>query len=181
MTQPNRILVGVIGAPHGVRGEVRVKSYTHQPMSLADYPALWTGDGRRCLKVAAARLLKDDMLVVRFEGLVDRDAAQLLTNMQLLVARDDLPPPDADEFYHADLVGLRAEDDKGLDVGRVVSLQNFGAGDLLEIAPASAETFFVPFTRAFVPVVDIAGGRVVLAEGALSEDPDTDADMPGEP
>ena len=180
MTQTNRILVGVIGAPHGVRGEVRVKSYTNQPMSLADYAALWTGDGRRCLKIATARLLKEDMLVVRFEGLADRDAAQLLTNTQVFVARDDLPPADTDEFYHADLVGLRAEDEQGLDVGRVVSLQNFGAGDLLEIAPASGETFFVPFTRAFVPVVDIAGGRIGLAEGALSDDPELDEDMPDE-
>jgi 16S rRNA processing protein RimM len=165
-----RILVGVVGAPHGVKGELRLKSYTEEPASLARFATLWARDGRP-LTITAARPLKDDMLVVRFDGVADRDAAAALTNVQLFVSRSELPAPDEDEFYHADLIGLAAETAAGDGCGRVIALQNYGAGDLLEIAPQEGDTFLVPFTRAFVPVVDVPGRRVVLAPEALDTEP----------
>lgn len=165
----DRILVGVIGAAHGVRGELRLKSYTGEPGAIATYGTLASEDGRRSFVIASARALKDDMLVVRFEGVDDRTAAESLTNTRLYIDRARLPPPDADEFYHADLVGLRAETAAGTLIGHVVALQNFGAGDLLDIAPAQGESLLVPFSKAFVPTVDLAGGRVVVADAALEE------------
>lgn len=177
-----RILVGVIGAPHGVRGEVRLKSYTAEPGTVAEYPVLWAGrTAARRLRIAAARPLKDDMLVVRFDGVVDRAAAQALTNTQLFVARADLPATEADEFYHADLIGLAVVLPDGRGLGTVVALANFGAGDMIEVAPAATgDTFYVPFTRAFVPTVDLQGGRLVLSDDAMADatpdDPEVEPD-----
>ena len=179
MTGKEWILVGVAGAPHGVQGELRLKSYTGVPLGIAAYPFLWAGDPpQRRLRFAAARALKDDMLVVRFEGVDGRDAAQALTNTKLFVARADLPPTEEDEFYHADLVGLDVVGPDGASVGVVASLENFGAGDLLEIAPPRGESFYVPFTRAFVPVVDLNARRVGLAAEALVQDDEDEADRP---
>lgn len=174
------ILVGVIGAAHGTRGELRLKSYTGEPGAIAAYGPLSTADGSRRFRITGARLLKDDMLVVRIEGVDDRTAAESLTNTRLFVSRAALPAPEEDEFYHADLVGLSAETVSGVPVGRIVGLQDFGAGDLVEIAPPHGESILVPFTRAFVPVVDLGAGRVVVADEAL--DPaDREADAaPGD-
>lgn len=171
-----RILVGVIGAPHGVRGEVRLKSYTSDPRTIADYPALWSQDGCRTFKIVNVRLLKDDMLIVRLDGVADREAAQSITNLRLFVDRANLPPADEDEFYHADLIGLRAANEQGEAIGVVVALQNFGAGDLIEVAPSRGETFYVPFTKSFVPHIDLAGGVLTVAEGALAGDNDVQPD-----
>ena len=172
-----RILVGVFGAAHGVRGELRLKSYTEQPAAIAQYGVLSSEDGRQSFTLETARILKDDLLVVRVKGVQDRSEAERLTNARLYVERARLPVAEPDEFYHADLVGLRAEDHSGQFVGKIVALHNFGAGDLLEVAPSEGETILVPFTKAFVPVVDIQGGRVVFAENALT--PDNDPLTPG--
>lgn len=173
MTEKTWILVGVAGAPHGVRGELRLKSYTETPMAIAAYPTLWAGDPpHQRLRLAAARPLKDDMLVVRFEGVEGRDAAQALTNTRLFVARTDLKPTEDDEYYHADLIGLDARGPDGVSVGAVTAVNNFGAGDLLEIAPPRGESFYVPFTRVFVPVVDLSAGRIELVAEALPSDED---------
>ena len=169
MSMSGQILVGVIGAAHGVRGDLRLKSYTGAPEAIANYGPLSTEDGR-LLRIAAARRLKDDILVVRLEGIEDRDAAESLTNTRLYIDRARLPPSDPDEFYHADLIGLRAETSGGDLIGYVVALQNFGAGDLLEIAPAGSESLLVPFSKAFVPIVDLAAGRIVVADEALTDD-----------
>ena len=171
MSDKEWILVGVAGAPHGVRGELRLKSYTGEPMGITRYASVWTGEQpRRALAFAAARMLKDDMLVVRFKGVETREAAQALTNTKLYVARSELPATDEDEYYHADLIGLAATDEHGNDLGHVAALDNFGAGDLLEIVPSRGESFYVPFTRAFVPVVDLAGRKIMLAAAALPTD-----------
>ena len=162
-----QILVGVIGAAHGTRGEVRLKSYTGEPGAVAGYGPLSTEDGKRRFTITGARPLKDDMLVVRLEGVDDRTAAESLTNIRLFIPRANLPPPEEDEFYHADLVGLSAETVAGVVIGHVVGLQDFGAGDLIEIAPPCGESVLVPFTKAFVPVVDLAAGRIVVTEEAL--------------
>ena len=175
-----RVLVGVVGAPQGVRGEVRIKSYTGEPRAIGAYGPLATEDGRRTLTVLSLRPLKDDMLVARVAGVDDRDAAAALTNVKLYVDRSRLPPPDADEFYHVDLVGLLAEDEAGAGLGRVAGIANHGAGDILEIVPpAGGETLLIPFTLAFVPVLDFAAGRLVVARGALLPEEEGDARIEG--
>jgi 16S rRNA processing protein RimM len=157
-----RVLIAQIGAAHGVRGEVRLKPFTEDPLSVARYGALEAEDGRR-FEIEAARPAKD-MLVVRLKGVCDRSAAEALTNLRLYVAREKLPKPAEDEFYHADLVGLVAETTRGEAFGVVKAVHNFGAGDLLEIEPAAGgATVMLPFTEATVPTIDIAGGRVVIA------------------
>ena len=164
----SRILVGVFGAAQGVKGEVRIKSFTGEPRAIGAYGPLTTEDGRRSFTILSLRVLRDDMLVARVEGLSDRDAAAALTGTTLHVERVRLPPPDADEFYHVDLIGLLAEDEDGAPLGRVAGIENHGAGDILEIAPpAGGDTLLVPFTLAFVPVLDFEGGRLVVARGAL--------------
>lgn len=172
MSSP-RILVGVFGAPHGVRGELRLKSYTEQPLTITSYAPLSSEDGRQSFTIQSARLVKDDLLVVRLKDVDDRSTAERLTNLRLYVDRGQLPAVEEDEFYYSDLVNLRAETEAGELLGRIVALQNFGAGDLLEIAPTGKETILVPFTKAFVPVVDVASGRVVVADAALAAGEDT--------
>ena len=159
---PARILVGRFGAPHGVRGEVRLKSFTAEPLDIADYKSLADVTGARVFRREAARFVKDDMLIVRVAEVRDRDAAAALTNLDLYVDRTDLPEPEEDEFYHSDLIGLRAERRDGSLFGTVLRVLNFGAGDILEIAPAAGDTMLLPFTKAAVPVVDVPGGRVVV-------------------
>lgn len=167
------VQIGVIGAPHGVRGEVRVKSFTADPLALKRYRPLTDGAGARGFAVEAARHLKDDMLVVRFKGAATREAAEALTGVGLFTPRDALPQSaDEDEFYYADLVGLSAERPDGSSLGEIVALQNFGADDLLEIRLAGrTRTVYLPFTKAVVPLVDVAGGRVVVdpPDGVLDE------------
>lgn len=161
------VLVGVIGAPHGVRGEVRVKPFTEEPEALKRYGPLGTEDGRS-FKIKSLRVQKD-MAVVRFEGIESREQAEQLTNIKLYVPRDRLPEPeDDDTFFHADLVGLKVEGPDGAVFGEIVALPNFGAGDLLEVQPAvGGKTVYLPFTKEFMPTIDVAGGRVVVTEGAF--------------
>lgn len=175
---PTRLVqIGVIGAPHGVRGELRVKSFTGDPQALARYRPLTDEGAKRIFEIAAARPIKDDMLVVRLKGVETREAAAALTGTGLFIAREALPEADdEDEFYHADLIGLRAELGDGSVVGEITAMQNFGADDLLEIRLAGERrSVYLPFTKTVAPVVDIAGGRVVVdpPEGAL--------DAPGTP
>ena len=161
-----RIQVGVFGAPHGVRGELRLKSHTGDPLAIGDYGPLSDDAGRR-FELTALRPVKDDILVVRAKGVADRAAA--LTNVKLFIDRAALPQADEEEFYQADLIGLRAETQDGAPVGTVVAVHNHGAGDILEIAPDAGETLLLPFTRAVAPVVDVAGGRIVVAPPAEIE------------
>lgn len=171
-----RVLVGVFGAPQGVRGEVRVKSYTGEPRDIGTYGPWTTADGSRSFKVLSLRPLKEDMLVARIEGVDDRDAAARLTHTELFIPRHRLPPPEPDEFYHVDLIGLGAEDEDGRALGRVRGIENHGAGDIMEIAPdGPGETLLVPFTLDFVPTVDFEARRVVVARGALLPEEEGDA------
>jgi 16S rRNA processing protein RimM len=157
-----RICVARIGAPHGVRGEVKLWSFTAEPAAVADYGPLESQDGTLRFEIEALRPAKDH-LVARLSGVRDRDAAQRLTNLDLYVPRERLPAPAPEEFYHADLIGLRAEDRDGTAIATVVGIHDFGAGDLLELRAAGASgTVLMPFTAETVPVVDIAGGRVVI-------------------
>ncbi len=161
MAGDDEVLVGVFGAPHGVRGEMRLKSYMQTPLSIAAYGALHDSAGREFL-FAAARPLKDDLLIVRIKGVADRDAAQKLTNVQLYLSREKLPPPDEGEYYCRDLIGLRAETENGQFLGTIVDVLNYGAGDILEVAPPAGETLLFPFTLAVVPRVDLAAGKVIV-------------------
>ena len=154
--------MGRFGAPHGVRGEVRLQSFTGEPRAIASYGVLHAADGRR-FTLAAVRPVKDSMLVARVAGVVDRDAAAALTNLELYVERAALPPPDEDEFYVADLVGMVAVDSEGRVLGAVVDVPNYGGGDLVEIRPpAGGETVLYPFTQAVVPTIDFGGRRLTI-------------------
>lgn len=163
-----RILVARIGAPHGVRGEVRLFVFTADPEAVLDYAPLTDATGRRTFRIASLRAAKDHF-VARIEGVADRTGAEALTNVDLFVPRAALPAPeDEDTFYHADLLGLAVEDEAGLVIGTVTALHDFGAGDVLEYAATlpglKGKTLMVPFTRDAVPVVDVKAGRVVVAE-----------------
>ncbi|MGA8158039.1 MAG: ribosome maturation factor RimM [Rhodoplanes sp.] len=157
-----RVCVARIGAAHGTSGEVRLWSFTADPLAVADYGPLESADGER-FEIEALRPGKG-FFIARLKGIADRSAAERLSNVELYVPRERLPEPDAaDEFYHADLIGLTVVDTEGAALGRVVAVQNFGAGDLLEVLPiAGGDTVLLPFTEAVVPVVDIAGGRLVI-------------------
>jgi 16S rRNA processing protein RimM len=157
----SRICIAQIGAAHGVRGEVRLKPFTEDPLSVARYGALESEDGQRRIEIESVRPAKD-MLVARLKGVTDRNAADALKNIRLYVARDKLPKPEAGEFYHADLIGLTAQKQNGEPVGTVKAVHNFGAGDLLEIEPADGATIMLPFNETTVPLVDVAGGRIVV-------------------
>ena len=157
-----RICVAQIGGAHGIRGEVKLKSFTADPMAVKDYGVLESEDGAASFEIEALRPAKG-YLVARLRGVRDRNAAEQLTNLRLFVPRERLPPPAADEFYHADLIGLAAVTAAGVEVGTVVAVHNFGAGDILELRPpAGGTTIMLPFTDAFVPRIDIAGGRIVV-------------------
>jgi 16S rRNA processing protein RimM len=164
---PPKILVGIFGAPHGIRGEIRLKSYTAAPGAVGTYGLLHDVSGTRSFTFDALRPIGKDMFVARVKGISNRDAAAALNGTELFVRRDVLPPPEEEEFYHADLIGLRVDNDAGEHLGRVVALHNFGAGDILEIAPppgaAEKTSAMLAFTRALVPLVDVAGGRIVVA------------------
>ena len=140
--------MGRFGAPHGVRGELRLQSFTGDPLAIADYGPLTDKSGKKTFTLLNLRPQGKDMLVVRLKDVDDRDGAQALNGVELYLARDKLPAPDPEEFYLADLEGLRAETATGEAIGRVVALRNFGAGDILEIAPAAGgDTLMYPFTK----------------------------------
>jgi 16S rRNA processing protein RimM len=165
------VLVGVIGAPRGVKGEVRVKSYTGDPKAVGGFGPLTDAAGRRRFAIERLRPLKDDLLIVKLEGAETREAAAALNGMELFARRDQLPPPDEEEYYLADLVGLEAVTREGTRLGRVRGVMNYGAGDILEIAPDQGDgTLLLPFTKAVAPVVDIEGGRMVVEPPAAIED-----------
>jgi 16S rRNA processing protein RimM len=167
-----RVCVGRIGAAHGTRGEVKLWSFTADPMAIKDYGALATEDGTRTFTIETLRPGKD-FLVARLTGIADRTAAEKLCNLDLYIARERLPESaDTDEFYHADLIGLAAVGTDGRELGNVVAVHNFGASDLIEVQPVQGGmTVMLPFTEAIVPVVDIAGGRIVVVppEGTFAD------------
>jgi 16S rRNA processing protein RimM len=157
-----RICVAKIGAAHGVRGEVRLFTFTENPLAIRDYGELEDESGTRRFRIVSARAAKGH-LVARFEGIDDRNAAEKLTHIELFISRTRLPKQkDAATFYHADLIGLSVETKSGEKLGEVTAVQNFGAGDLLEVRPTGGGmTALIPFVDEYVPVVDVAGGRIV--------------------
>jgi 16S rRNA processing protein RimM len=163
METPDRICVAQIGGAHGVDGEVKLKTFTADPMAVKNYGVLESEDATARFEIEALRPAKGG-LIVRLRGIADRDAAQRLANLRLFVPRARLPPPGAGEFYHADLLGLCAVTADGTEVGTVIAIHDFGAGDILELRPlAGGPSLMLPFTDVFVPVVDIEGRRIVVA------------------
>jgi 16S rRNA processing protein RimM len=156
-----QVCVARIGAAHGVRGAVKLWTFTEDPFAVARYGPLSTQDGARSFEVAHAREAKGH-LVATLKGVTTRNEAERLNGLELYVAREKLPATDHDEYYHADLIGLAAETSGGEPLGRVVAIHNFGAGDIIEIAPSGGATMLLPFSNAVVPTVDLAGGRVVI-------------------
>lgn len=155
------ICVGAIAGSFGVRGEVRLKSFTAIPEDIADYCPLLSEDGDAKFDIQITRSIKNGF-AARLSGVTTKEEADALRGAQLFVRRDVLPSLPDDEFYHADLIGLQVVDTGGTELGTVKSVQNHGAGDLLEVqSPASSTTVLLPFTRAAVPTVDLASGRIV--------------------
>ena len=160
-----RICVARIGAAHGVRGEVKLWSFTEDPAAVATYGPLETEDGRQCFEIEAMRPAKDHF-VVRITGIGDRDAAERLRNLELYIPRARLPKIDEQNtYYHADLIGLDVVTPEGTQIGTVRALHNFGAGDILEIMPVgSGEPLMLPFNDATVPRVDLEAKQIVLVQ-----------------
>ncbi len=161
-----QILLGRILGPHGLKGEVKIKSFTADPLAVASYGPVLVPDGRR-FTLQRARL-QGDIVVAEIKGIADRTFAETLKGLELKVARDDLPEAGDDEFYQADLIGLAVVDASGREIGEVLGFQNFGAGDLIEIKRARSRSSFVPFTNDMVPIVDTDEGRVVLSEVGIA-------------
>ncbi len=173
-----RVCVAQIGAAHGLKGEVRLWSFTEDPAAVAQYGALETEDGSRRLDILHLKAAKDHF-VVRLRGVDDRNAAEALRNTKLYIARERLPATDDGTFYHVDLIGLTAVDPQGADIGEVIAVQNFGAGDIIEIRRADHSTVFFPFTDAVVPEIDIAAGRMTIVppEEIEGDEAETDEAM----
>ena len=166
----DRVCVARIGAAHGVRGEVKLWSFTEDPAAVASYGPLETQDGLRQFEIEELRRAKDHF-VARISGIEDRTAAEKLRNLELYVPRARLPKiDDADTFYHADLIGLDAVTMNGTQVGTVHALHNFGAGDIIEIVPlGSGDPLMLPFNEATVPKIDLAAKQIVIVPPVETE------------
>ena len=163
MSRPERVLLGRIVAAHGVRGDVLVKTFTDEPASISQYGALTDADGGRPLELVVRRVTAKG-LIVAVRGVEDRTAAETLRGAELWVDREQLPCAEEGEFYYVDLVGLEAVDEAGATFGRIANVVNYGAGDLLEIVLLDGgKRELVPFKLEYVPEVDLAGEKVVVA------------------
>lgn len=169
MSPSRLILVGRVTGVHGVRGELKIAAFTAAPDALLGYRDLRREDGSPALTLTGGRPAKAG-LVARARGVETRDQAEALRGLDLYIPRDALAEPDEDEFYLADLIGLEARDSSGAVVGRIKAVENFGAGDLLEIEPAGGgATWWLPFTREAVPDVHIDEGRVTVVPPAEAD------------
>jgi 16S rRNA processing protein RimM len=161
MGASERICLGVVTGPHGVRGAVRIKSFTGEPEGIARYGPLTDETGGRRFELHLIGVAKG-VVIARLSGVEDRDQAEALRGLRLHLPRTALPQTEAEEYYHADLIGLEAVLGDGTPVGRVRAVHDFGAGDTLELARPGMPPVMVPFTRAVVPSVELAAGRLVL-------------------
>ncbi|MGL5362758.1 MAG: ribosome maturation factor RimM [Bosea sp. (in: a-proteobacteria)] len=178
-TDPDLVLVGRFGRPHGVKGELRLQSFTQDPLAIADYGPLSSADGRKTFTLEWVRP-QGDILVVRVKGVASREAAEALTNLELHIPRAKLPLADGeDEFLAADLVGCVVVDGEGTTLGTVTDVANYGAGDLLDIRCPDGRSVLMPFTKAFTPEIDLKARRIVADppiglfddDGAVDEAP----------
>jgi 16S rRNA processing protein RimM len=162
-SRPNKIFLGQIGAAHGIKGQVRIATHTQDPEAIGSYGPLDTDRPGLTVTLTKVRLQKN-VVIAHIKGISDRNAAEQLNGVSLFVDRDKLPDTeDEDDFYHADLIGLDARLDSGVTIGKVSAVPNFGAGDLIEIRdPQSGDTYLYPFTKAVVPLVDLAAGFLTI-------------------
>jgi len=173
-----RVLVGRIGAAHGIRGEVRIQSFCADPLDIAAYGPLYTDRSDSVIRLASARRQKD-MVIARIEGVTDRTAAERLNGTGLFVPRDRLPATDGDDdFYIADLIGLEARLPEGQRLGSIASIENYGAGDIIEIALDTGGTALFAFTRQTVPHVRLEDGYLVIVPPQETEIPDAPEQEP---
>lgn len=174
MAAADDILLCVVIGAHGLGGEVKVKTFTEDPRSVAAYGVVHAEDGRR-FTLSDVRAAKDGA-VIRVSGIEDRAGAESLKGLTLYVARAALPRPEADSFYHADLVGLGVEDVHGNKIGTVAAIHNYGAGDMIEIRRDDGPDLLLPFSKDAVPVVDIEKGRIVARVAAQDEPAEDEED-----
>ena len=156
-----RLCVGIVTGPHGIRGGVRVKSFTADPADIGAYGPVSDEAGTRRFALRVVGMVKG-VVLAELEGVNDRNAAEALKGLHLYVDRDQLPPAEEDEFYHADLLGLSARLQDGTVLGQVTGLYDFGAGESVEITGAKGQVTMVPFTKAAVPVIDLAAGTLTI-------------------
>lgn len=167
------ILLGKIGAAHGIKGEVRITSYTEDPLAIANYGTLDTDRTGLSVKIAKARQAKS-VLIASLKGINDRNQAETLNGVSLYVDRSRLEEPEEDEFYHTDLIGLEVRQPDGTVLGTITAVTNFGADDLLDIRlKENGKSIFLPFTKAVVPQIDLEQGFVtaIPPEGWLEDTP----------
>jgi len=162
-SKTNQIFLGQIGAAHGIKGQVRIATHTQDPEAIGRYGPLDTDRPGLTITLTKVRLQKN-VIVAHIKGISDRTAAEQLNGVSLFIDRSKLPDTeDEDDFYHADLIGLDARLDNGVVIGKVSAVLNFGAGDLIEVRdPQSGDTYLYPFTKAVVPVIDIAEGYLTI-------------------
>jgi 16S rRNA processing protein RimM len=165
---PALVLVGRFGRPHGVRGEVRLQSFTEDPGAIAGYGPFANADGSRLFELESCRP-QGDFFVAVIRGIADRTGAESLTNIELYVPRDRLAAPSEDEYFLADLVGCAAVTADGLAWGTVTGVANYGAGDILDIRLEDGENTMLPFRKVFVPEVDIKARRIVVVPPVETE------------
>jgi 16S rRNA processing protein RimM len=166
---PKLILLGRVAGAFGVRGEVRVTAYGDDPLALLTYKTLLREDGSPALTLASGRAAKGG-LIVRAKEVETREQAEAMRGLRLYVARQALPEPEADEFYYADLIGLAVETPEGVRLGKLKAVQNFKAGDMLEVDPGQGRaSFYLPFTREVVPEVRLKEGRVIAVPPAETQ------------
>jgi 16S rRNA processing protein RimM len=156
-----RLCVGIVTGPHGIRGGVRVKSFTADPADIDAYGPVSDEAGTRRFALRVVGMVKG-VVLAELDGITDRNAAEALKGLHLYVDRDQLPPADEDEFYHADLLGLSARLQDGTVLGQVTGLYDFGAGESVEITGSKGQVTMVPFTKAAVPVIDLASGTLTI-------------------
>lgn len=169
------VVLGVAGAPHGIRGELRIKTFTEDPLAIANYGPLTGSDGSdyRIISVRPAK----NVVVAKLEGVDRREKAEALNGVEFSVSRDTLGEEalQDDEFFHADLIGLEALDDKGGRYGRVSAIHDFGGGDMLELTMSGRKSLMIPFTEAAVPAINIGQGTIIVepvAAGLIDGDED---------
>ena len=160
-----RLCVGIVTGPHGIRGGLRIKSFTADPADIDAYGPVSDEAGTRHFKIRVVGMIKG-VVLAELDGVTDRNAAEALKGLNLYVDREQLPPADADEFYHADLLGLEARLEDGTVLGLVTGLYDFGAGESVEITGPKGAITMVPFTQAAVPVIDLAGGTLTIVPPA---------------
>ncbi|MCW9045864.1 MAG: ribosome maturation factor RimM [Alphaproteobacteria bacterium] len=162
MSNEERICVGAISGPHGVRGQIKLIGFTANPKDITSYGTVSDETGNKTFKVKVVGTAAKGRLIASIEGVDDRDKAEALKGTKLYVLRSALPEPEEDEYYHADLIGLTVQSMDGDDLGTIRTVLNHGAGDILEVELADGEAEMVPFTKASVPLVDIAAQRVLV-------------------